>query len=91
EKGRYEHVISGDSAGDWIIEFDYDYLKKIGRESEYNDLRDSAEKGLAWIAESVVPIEVVSPPLPLHRLPEVESLIDELREAGAKGSSDSIA
>ncbi|RUO36158.1 alpha-L-fucosidase [Aliidiomarina shirensis] len=91
EKGRYEHVISGDSAGDWIIEFDYDYLKKIGRESEYNDWRDSAEKGLAWIAESVVPIEVVSPPLPLHRLPEVESLIDELREAGAKGSSDSIA
>ncbi|RUO20421.1 alpha-L-fucosidase [Aliidiomarina iranensis] len=90
-KGRYEHVISGDSAGDWGIEFDYDYLKKIGREAEYNDWRDNAEKGLAWLAESVVPIEIVSPPLPLSRLNEVEGLIEALRKAGAKGSSDSIA
>lgn len=91
KKGRYENVISGDNAGDWVIEFDYDYLKKIGRESAYNDWRDNAEKGLAWLAESVVPLEIVSPPLALNRLNDVEELIADFRKAGAKGSSDSIA
>lgn len=90
-KGRYEHVISGDSAGDWIIEFDYDYLKKIGREELQDNWRDSAEKSLAWVAEAVVPVEIVSPPLPLSRISEVEELLADLRKAGAKGSSDSLA
>ncbi|MEZ4383742.1 MAG: amidoligase family protein [Nannocystaceae bacterium] len=37
-------------------------------------------------AEAVVPVEVVSPPLPLPRLADVERLIARLREAGAKGT-----
>lgn len=90
-QGRYEKTIKGDSAGDWVIEFDYSYLKKMGREEEQDDLRAAAEKGLAWVAESVVPVEVVSPPLPLSRLAEVEELMDDLRIAGARGSSDSLA
>lgn len=90
-QGRYEKTISGDSAGDWVIEFDYSYLKKMGREEEQDELRAATEKGLAWVAESVVPVEVVSPPLPLSRLSEVETLMDDLRAAGARGSSDSLA
>ncbi|RUO27962.1 amidoligase family protein [Aliidiomarina sanyensis] len=91
QKGRYERSVSGDDAGDWVIEFDYSYLKKLGREEHQEEWQKSAEKGLAWIAESVVPVEIVSPPLPLSRLEEVETLIEQLREAGAKGSSNSLA
>ena len=90
-KGRYENLLKGDPAGDWMIEFDYVYLKKVGREERHDDWRDTAEKGLAWVAEAVVPVEIVSPPLPLSQLPAIEALLQKLREAGAKGSSDSIA
>lgn len=88
--GRYERRLSGDPAGDWIVELDFRLLKEMGRETgEPDGLRRSAEDVLHWIAETVVPLELVSPPLPMERLPEVELLIARLREAGARGSSDS--
>lgn len=43
---------------------------------------------MTWAAEALVPHEIVSPPLPLARLGEVETLIAQLRERGAKGTSD---
>ncbi len=93
--GRYERVLRGDEAGDWVVELDFDLLKRLGREAWPDDslaagIGRSAEEALAWAAESVVPVEVVSPPLPLARLPEVEQLIACLRQAGAKGTSDSL-
>lgn len=92
--GRYERLLKGDPDGDWGVELDFDLLKKLGREtrdegSVSDELGRTAEEVLAWAAESLVPLEVVSPPLPLQRLNEVEALIVCLREAGAKGTSDS--
>ncbi len=92
--GRYERLLKGDSAGDWVVELDFNLLKKLGREprmagAEEGDLGRTAEELLAWAAELLVPLEIVSPPLPLHRLDEVEALIERLREAGAKGTTDS--
>ena len=37
-------------------------------------------------AEAIVPVEVVSPPLPMARLHDIQVLIARLRTAGAKGS-----
>lgn len=93
--GRYERRLRGDPAGDWQVELDFDLLKKMGREergkdSLLKDLEGTAETLLAMGAEPLVPVELVSPPLPLHRLPEVESLIDHLREAGALGTSSRL-
>ncbi len=94
-KGRYERTISGDPAGDWIVELDFDLLKRMGREqrdpdSLVDEIDRGAEDALAWAAELVVPLEVVSPPLPLAGLELVETLIRRLREAGAVGSSDNL-
>lgn len=91
--GRYERRLTGDPAGDWMVELDYRLLKKIGREKRANktladQVNRSAEDAFAWAAETLVPMEIVSPPLPLNRLNEIESLIPRLREAGAKGTSD---
>ena len=92
--GRYERLLQGDPAGDWMVELDYDLLKRLGREERTDQtlagrLDRSAEDVLAWAAEALVPVEIVSPPLPLDRLGEVETLIEHLREAGAKGTTDS--
>lgn len=90
-KGRYERLIKGDSAGHWVVELDFELLKKLGREprSPGIDLGETAEDVLAWAAEALVPLEVISPPLPWNRLNEVEALIERLREAGARGTTDS--
>lgn len=93
--GRYERLLKGDAAGDWTVELDFDLLKKLGREPRLADipvvdLSRTAEELLAWAAELLVPLEIISPPLPLTRLDEVEALIERLRDAGAKGTSDSV-
>jgi len=93
--GRYERLLKGDPAGDWVVELDYALLKRLGREERADhtladEIGRSAEDVLAWAAEALVPIEVISPPLPLDRLKEVEALIAHLRAAGAKGTSDSV-
>ena len=93
-EGRYERKLLGDPAGDWAVEFDYNLLKKLGRKERggaalTDQMGQSAEDLLAWAAETFVPLEIVSPPLPLDRLKEVEALIAHLREAGATGTSSS--
>lgn len=93
--GRYRRVLSGDDAGDWVVELDFDLLQRLGQEERgkealLDELRDSAENLLNALAELVVPRELVSPPLPLQRLDEIEDLIVLLRAAGAKGTSDSV-
>ena len=93
--GRYRRVLAGDPAGDWAVELDFDFLQRLGQQERgaddlLDELRDSAEDLLKALAELVVPKELVSPPLPLHRLDEIEALIELLREAGAKGTSDSV-
>lgn len=94
-RGRYERVLEGDPAGDWCVELDFRLLKQQGRVhrdtgSLADELGNWTEDALAWLAESVVPLELVSPPLPLARLPDVERVIVALRSAGAKGTSDRL-
>ncbi len=96
EDGRYERILSGDPAGDWVVELDFSLLQRLGREKRdarelLDELRNSAEDILKRLADPVVPLEVVSPPLPMSRLHEVEGLIDVLRQAGARGTSDGLS
>lgn len=95
QDGRYERRLTGDPAGDWIVELDFDLLKKMGRQEHAVDtlsgeVSESAEALLKTVSLPLVPLEVVSPPLPLDRLDEVEHLIVELRKAGARGTSDTL-
>lgn len=94
-KGRYERLVSGDDAGDWTVELDFALLKKMGREERdtetlIGEIEQSTEDVLAWLAETVVPVELVSPPIPFERLGEMEKLITLLRDNGALGTSDKI-
>ncbi|OOF13475.1 MULTISPECIES: amidoligase family protein [unclassified Salinivibrio] len=92
--GRYDRHLTGDDAGDWVVELDYAKLKRLGQSDRSektlaNKLDQSAEDVLAWAAKLVVPVEIVTPPLPLDRLDSVEDLIASLRQQGAEGTEDS--
>lgn len=91
--GRYGRILQGDEAGDWVVELDYRFLRRIGQTERtpgaFGDhLLQSAEDALHAVAQTMVPVEIVSPPLAMQRLGEVEALIARLRAAGAKGTSD---
>ncbi|QQO57245.1 MAG: amidoligase family protein [Thiohalocapsa sp. PB-PSB1] len=93
--GRYERQISGDPAGPWSVELDFTLLKELGRRERDREglaatVESLAEETLRQLSEPVVPVEVVSPPLPMSRLGEVEQLIGRLREAGARGTGDEL-
>lgn len=94
--GRYEIAVTGDAAGDWEIELDFAFLKSMGRRERDDSSFGDAVEGLAedllrMVAERVVPVEVIGPPLPMARLGELNRIVRRLREAGARGTTDDPA
>jgi len=92
---RYEHEIEGAFAGDWKVEFDFELLKQLGKDRESSDeepafVVDLAEELLRIGSETVVPLEVVTPPIPMDELDRVEEVIDGLRNAGALGTGSAL-
>lgn len=86
----YEYELRGTDFGTFGVELDFSYLKKAGREeiddSTLGSLEKISEDLLAVIAKQVVPFEVVSPPIPMDRLGEVDQVVKDLKAAGAKGT-----
>lgn len=87
----YETVIeTGD--GDFLVELDSAPVKALRDEREVDlpeplrQIRDGAMDLVEAVAERIVPLEIVSPPLPVSRLDIIERLSTALREAGALGS-----
>ncbi|NGX16341.1 amidoligase family protein [Wenzhouxiangella sp. XN24] len=96
KKSPYEHIVHGDEAGEWRVELDWEYLKRKGREEAPDtDLAafvdETAERLVRAGAETIVPVEVISPPLPMRRLADLQSLIVRLRDAGARGTGAGIS
>lgn len=90
----YEHFVRDTDMGDFGIELDFSYLKKLGRERdpemEIDDLDDLSETVLALLAKQVVPYEIVTPPLPMDQVWRLETLFQRMRRAGAKGTRHAI-
>lgn len=76
--------------GRFNIEIDWDFLKREAAEAGAEEGGDGWLELLSQAASLVVPIEVVCPPLPLDRLKDLEPLAPALREAGARGTEDSL-
>jgi hypothetical protein len=95
ERGRYKKEVSGDEAGAWSVEIDFAWLKELGQRDRDPDalltpLEDAGERVLRKTSEWLIPVEVVSPPLPMDRLGEVDALIERLRSAGAEGTDEAL-
>lgn len=81
--------------GSFIIELDSDPIKDLDLADErwpqsLRELGGQAMEVIDAAAERIVPLEIVSPPLPFSELGQIETLVKELREAGALGSNESI-
>lgn len=93
-QSKYEFFVRaarmGTFEGDFGIELDSEYMKKLGREqdpeAEVDDLENLAEGVISLIAEQVVPFEVVSPPIPLSEVWRMDTVVQQLRQAGARGT-----
>lgn len=89
----YEKEIVDTEFGTFRIELDFAYLKQLGRETapevSEDDVERLPERILAAVAEQVVPFEIVTPPLPMDRVDELEPLARALREQGALGTRHS--
>lgn len=88
---RYQYTLKGDSDGDWLVELDFQMLKKMGEEKrDAKSIGNDIESLLHKVSKPLVPHELVSPPLLMERLPDMEHLVNRLRDAGAKGTSESV-
>ena len=92
EISRYELRVADTAFGDFIVELDFSYLKELAKaqkaEGDTADIERLATELLGDIAANVVPHELVSPPLPVTELYRLEPVVEALRAAGAKGTSD---
>lgn len=94
QQSKYEYFLRdaklGSFSGDFGIELDSAYMKKLGREqdpeAEVDDLENLADSVISLIAEQVVPFEVVGPPVPMTEVWRINSVIQGLREGGARGT-----
>lgn len=90
----YEYKIVDTPYGDFKVELDYAYLKKLGRREHRGDdvmagLEKFSEDMLAAFAKQVVPFEIVCPPIAISRLQALQDLVKALHDAGARGTEDS--
>jgi hypothetical protein len=81
--------------GRFVIELDSDPVKDLDLTDErvpeaLRELGGQAMEVIDAAAERIVPLEVVSPPMPFSELQRIETLVKELREAGALGSREAI-
>ena len=91
----YEHGVLDTEFGDFNVELDFAYLKALGRGATRSgdtpsDLERLSEPALAEVARHLVPYEIVTPPLPLEALEQVDALVADLRERGARGTRHSL-
>ncbi len=85
-----ETAIEVDGLGEFIVELDWDYLKRKAAEEGkiYSD--DEWLEFMSQAAALLVPVEVVCPPIPLDRLEVLDPMVDALRQAGAVGTEESL-
>ena len=85
-----ETVLEVDELGEFVVELDWDYLKRKAAEED----PDFSESGwLEYVSQAaalLVPVEVVCPPVPHDRLELLDPMVSALRQAGALGTEESL-
>ena len=86
----FNYQVKQTSVGDFTLELDAQILQKIvthdNEETQPDNDVNYAESLLKYAAESLVPWEVVTPPITVSRLSELNSLVNCLRDKGALGT-----
>jgi hypothetical protein len=75
--------------GSFTVELDWALLKRSAMDVDPGLESDLVEL-MAQLAERVVPVEVVCPPIPFSRLSRLDGMTRALHKAGARGTEDSL-
>ena len=89
-KSAAECTVQVDSLGEFNIELDWDFLKRLAAEKAERDEGAEWVDTLSQVAAMVVPVEVVCPPIPVTGLESLQPMVAALREAGAVGTEESL-
>lgn len=94
---RTDYVIEiGDTdLGEFLVEVDFELLKRLGQaraeaEQAPGVVDQWSEEMLASLARQVTPCEIVTAPIRFDRVTELDTLMDALRQAGARGTDDAL-
>lgn len=95
----YEFEINGSKFGTFKLELDASLflnkkyekiLKSVGVDIAASKNKDAIENALRDVASTVVPFEIISPPIPISKMQEMNLLVGELRRWKAKGTGSSV-
>ena len=96
--GAFQCQVRETELGPFIVELDaralqdrayLQFLQRVGIDLEQNE-QDWLDRVLARLAGTVVPHEVVCPPVPLPQAHRLEELREALRRAGAQGTHSAV-
>lgn len=95
----YEIEVQGSEFGTFKMELDAQLLrdkkyekilKSVGIDVDDIQDKDGKEKKLMEMAATIVPYEIVTPPIPLSKMDVLDLLVDKLRVKKVKGTGSSI-
>ncbi len=99
QRDPFVQTVAGTRWGDFNVEIDTTLLKertytrllrKVGLDMEGHGYKDRVEDFLARAAGTIVPHEIVTPPIPMHDIPELEKLRARLQQEHARGTRSSL-
>ncbi len=85
--GAHRLYVDDTEFGTFKVELDWEWVH-----GAYDDggIVDKAKEFLGELGREVVPTEVVTPPVPAGRLPEIDGLFGELARLGAEGTRSGL-
>lgn len=99
EENRFVHRVGGGRYGEFTVELDSSVLKDktyekhlrgVGINLHEMAIRPGVEDLLARVASAMVPIEIVTPPLPIDELNAVERIREALYQRHARGTDSNV-
>ncbi|MCB5174424.1 MULTISPECIES: amidoligase family protein [Microvirga] len=88
EEDPHAFALRGSSIGDMTVELDSRILHPAKRKKVQGRVLPRIAAWFGFAASYLVPCELVSAPVPIDRLRELDRVLDILRETGAKGTQD---
>jgi len=95
----YEYEVKDTEFGDFSLELDASLflnkkyekvLKTVGINVDKLKNKEKLEEALRDMASTVVPFEIITPPIPISQLARMDELVEALREWKAKGTGSSF-
>src|SRR5690606_13831572 len=94
---QHRLIIEGTEFGEFIVELDAQVVHKDADDAEAADrpllpeeLDTAARDALGKAVTGIVPVEIVTPPMPWSELDRLADVTEALRRAGARGTHESL-